>query len=79
MDSAARLPEVGYRMNKWIQRLLAPGIVIAVFTMFYFEFKLWQIIAILLPTFGALTLLMMFVAPGPRTERFVESLKTRFR
>jgi len=44
-------------MNKWIQRLLAPVIVIAVFTMSHFEFKPWQIIAILLPTFGALTLL----------------------
>jgi hypothetical protein len=70
---------MGHRINEWIQRLLVPVGVTAAMVMLYLGFGVWRTLAILLPVFGLLMLVMIIVDPGPRAKEFVDGLKSRFR
>ncbi len=66
-------------MYPWPSRLLVPSAGITFLTMSLFEFKAWQMVVVLLSLILVFLLLMIFLAPGTRTEGFVESIKSRFR
>jgi hypothetical protein len=70
---------MGHRINEWTSRLMAPAFVLATMVMLYLGFGVWRILAILLPIFGLLMLVMIFANPGPKTRGFVEGLRSRFR
>jgi hypothetical protein len=68
---------MGHRINVWIQRLLTPVFVIAALILLRFGFSGVNALAILLPIFCALMLLLIVLDPGPRAKAFLESLRNR--
>ena len=68
---------MGHGMNEWIGHLTVPAGVVAMLVVVHFRLGAWRTVAILLPIFG---LLVMIVANlGPRAKGLVEGLKSRFR
>jgi len=70
---------MGHTINKWIQRLLAPGLAVVTMVLLHLGFSIWRALAILLPIFGVLMLAMIALDPGPRAKPFVNGQKSRFR
>jgi hypothetical protein len=70
---------MGHCINAWIQRLLVPAGVVAIFVMLHLGFGVRRTLAILVPIFAMLTLAMVVTNPGPRAKGLMEGLKSRFR
>lgn len=70
---------MGHRISEWVHRLLVPCAVIATLALRHFGFDVLKIVAIILPLFMVVTLLLIAVDPGPRAKGFVEGLKNRLR
>lgn len=70
---------MGHRFNVWVQRLLAPGFVIAAWILFHFGFTGLKTVVVLLLIYVALMFVLIVVDPGPRARALVESLRNRAR
>lgn len=68
---------MGHRINVWVQRLLAPGFAVAGMILIGLGLGAYKILAILLPSFVAVMVLLIVLDPGPRAKAFVESLRHR--
>jgi hypothetical protein len=68
---------MGHRINEWIQRLLIPVCVIAAILLLRLGFSAWRTLAIVMPLFGVLILVMVVLDPGPKMRGFVAGLKSR--
>jgi len=56
---------------------MAPGAAILTLVLLHFGFPILKVLAIILPTFVVLMLLLIAVDPGPRAKEFVEGLRNR--
>ncbi len=70
---------MGHRINVWVQRLMVPGAVITTLALLHFGFGIPKVLAIILPIFVGLMLVLIAVDPGPRAKEFVERLRNRLR
>ena len=68
---------MAHRINIWIQRLVTPILVAAALVLLRFGFTPVKTAAILLPVFCLVMLFLIFLDPGPKAKRFVESLRNR--
>jgi uncharacterized iron-regulated membrane protein len=68
---------MGHHINKWVQRLLAPGAAIGAIALLHFGFGVGKTLAIMLFALAVLMLFLTAVDPGPKAKRFVEGLRNR--
>jgi len=66
---------MGHRVNVWLQRLLAPGFAVTALIFLHFGFGALKVLALLLPLFIVLMIVLILLDPGPRAKAFVESLR----
>ena len=70
---------MGHRPTEWFHRLSPLGICIAATACVCFGFGFLKTMAIVLPLFVVLLLVVIAMDPGPRAKGFVERMRNRLR
>ena len=67
------------RTLRWIHRFAIYAAAFAVVILLRLGLSVGRIVAILVPILLLFMMMLVYIAPGPRTKGFVDRLKRRFR